>query len=201
VKPVSLRDYLNDPDSAKHRVVFERRDTRCPHDPWKLRDEFLSCPPEEWKNFVEYTGHFGTFRLSKNDFAEWQQLIREALLLHPRDWKTLESRFPQNKVLRLYRALILGFAWNEKVPTAQVRTNQTLDAIIATIQLDILSGVQFKVCARADCLNPPFKIETRHKIYCSSECAHLVAVRTSRARAAKNKSSRQQSARKPKLRG
>ena len=46
----------------------------------------------------------------------------------------------------------------------------------------VLSGVEFRWCARPDC-NQMFRKETGHdKIYCSPECAHLTAVRASRAR-------------------
>src|ERR1035437_6851085 len=92
MKVVSLRNYLDDPDSAEFRSIPERRNPHGPFDPWELREEFLSCPPEHWEGFVEMAGNFGTFRLSKNDFVEWQQLIREALIRHPREWRQLESK-------------------------------------------------------------------------------------------------------------
>jgi hypothetical protein len=188
---VSFRDYLKDPDSAEHRFVPVSRQPHGPFDPWQLREEFLSLEPEHWEGFVEMAGQFGTFRISKNDFVEWQQLLRQALLRHPRGWRKFESRFDRRKVGKLFEPLPISFAWDAVVPTARIRTTKTLVAIIATIQLDVLRGAEFKVCARADCPSPPFKVETRHKIYCSPECAHLVAVRNSRARAAKNKRSRQ----------
>ena len=188
---VSLRDLLEDADSAQHRFVPDSRGPYGPFEPWQLREDFLSWVPEYWQGFVEMAGQFGTFRISKNDFVEWQQLLREALLRHPREWRKLESRFDRRKVSKLFEPLPMSFAWDVAVPTARICTTTALTAIIATIQLDVLRGAEFKVCARADCPNPPFKVETRHKIYCSPECAHLVAVRNSRARAANNKSSRQ----------
>jgi hypothetical protein len=190
-RAVSLRDYLNDPDSAQHRLVPISRGLHGPFDPWELREEFLSCPLEYWEGFVAMAGHLGTFRISKTDFAEWQRLIREALLRHPREWRKLESQFDRRKIAMLFKPLPIVFAWDATAPTARISTAGTLTAIIATIQLDLLRGAQFKTCARTDCVNPPFKVESRHKIYCSPECAHLVAVRNSRARAAKNKRSRQ----------
>lgn len=190
MKVVSLRDYLNDPGSAEHRSVPVSREPHGPFDPWELREEFLSCPPEYWEGFVEMAGEVGLFRISQNDFAEWQHLIREALIRHPREWRKLEFQFDRRKVRKLFEPLPISFAWDAMTPTARISTTKTLTAIIATLQLDVLRGAQFKVCARTDCVNPPFKVEARHKIYCSPECAHLVAVRNSRARAAKNKSSR-----------
>lgn len=195
-RAVSLRDYLNDSDSAQHRLVPISRGLHGPFDPWELREEFLSCPPEYWEGFVAMAGHFGTFRISKNDFAEWQRIIREALLRHPREWRKLESQFDRRKIRKLFEPLQIMFAWDAMAPTAKISTAGTLTAIIATIQLDVLRGARFKVCARTGCVNPPFKVEVRHKIYCSHECAHLVAVRNSRARAAENKPASQRAVRK-----
>jgi hypothetical protein len=200
-KAVSLRDSLNNPESAQHRLIPVSREPHGPFDPWELREEFLSCPPEYWEGFVEMAGDFGPFRISQDDFAEWQHLIREALLRHPREWEKLESRFDSSKVRRLFEPLPISFAWAAKVPIARIRTGKTLIAIIATIQLDVLRGAEFKVCARTDCTNPPFKVEARHKIYCSAGCAHLVAVRNSRERAANNKRSTKRALRKHALRG
>lgn len=200
-RAVSLRDLLNDPNSAEYRSVPVSREPHGPFDPWELREKFLSCPPEYWEGFVEMAGTLGLIRISKNDFAEWQRLIREALLRHPREWRKLESQFDRRKVSKLFEPLPIKFAWDAMVPTARISTVKTLTAIIATIQLDVLRGAQFKVCARTDCANPPFKVESRHKIYCSPECAHLVAVRNSRARAEKDKRSRQRAARKQAARG
>lgn len=158
-------------------------------DPWNLRDEFLSWRPEDWERFVQLTGDFGTWLIKMNDFVEWQQIVREALLRPSREWDKLRSRFDPGKVHRLFAPAPITFIWDAVAPAAKIRTTTTITAIVATIQLDVLKGAQFKVCARTDCVSPPFKVEARHKIYCSPECAHLVAVRRSRARAAKNKSS------------
>ncbi len=198
---VSLRDFLHDPDSAEHRSLPVRREPHGPFNPWELRQEFLSWPLEYWEGFLEMAGTLGLFRISKNDFAEWQRLIREALLRHPREWKKLESQFDRRKVSKLFKPLPIRFAWDAMVPTATISTVKTLTAIIATIQLDVLRGVLFKVCARTDCVNPPFEVESRHKIYCSPECAHLVAVRNSRARAAKGKATTQLAVRRRTARG
>ena len=202
-KVVSLRDYLNDPDSAQHHLLPrpKERGQYGPFDPWQLRSDFLTWPAEIWEGFVEMAGTLGPFRISKNDFEEWQRLLREALIRHPREWRGLEAKFDRRKVRVLFEPLPISFVWDGEAPEARIRSCKTLNVIIATIQLDVLSGARFKVCARTDCVNPPFKVETRHKIYCSPQCAHLVAVRNSRARAAKYKGSRQRAAGKQEPRG
>ena len=155
-----------------------------PFDPWALREQFLSWPSENWGMFVEMAGDFGGFGLSQNSFAEWQQLLREALVRPAREWNTLHATFSPQKANRLLGSLPLKFDWSGTGPTARVQTKATLDAMIASIQVDKLQGAEFRVCARLDCKKPPFKVGTRQKIYCDSDCAHLVAVRNSRTRAA-----------------
>jgi hypothetical protein len=195
LSPLSLRDYLKDPDSAQFRFVRENdRRPFGPIDPWQLRDIFLSYSPDEWKSFVYMAGYFGTFRLSKTDFVEWQALLREALTRPPSEWRKLESTFDLRKVVRLFSPLPITLELETQTPTARIRIGQSLQAMIATIQLDILQGARFQYCARIDCTAPPFKLESRHeRIYCSSDCAHLVAVRNSRASAKKPKRTKRRS--------
>lgn len=218
MEPVRWRESILHPESARHRFISEKLSPRplpdwlekClptpkdvglpklhgPFDPWKLRDDFLTWPPESWESFIEMAGNFGPMWLSQNDFVEWQHLLREALIVPPNEWQKFYSRFDKMKVRKLLAALPIWFEWDTQTPTARIRTH-TVGAIIASIQLDLLQGAQFRVCARPDCHNPPFKVEARQKIYCSYECAHLVAVRNKRARDAENKNSRARAARKP----
>jgi hypothetical protein len=176
---------LSYPDVAQHRFVPKTRNPNGPFDPWELREDFLNWPDAYWETFVDMAGSFGTFRLSKRDFVEWQALLREALVRPPNKW--WEMLFDTRKVDKLFMPLPVTFEWNELTPLAVVRTGRTLQAIIATIQLDKLHGSEFRICARSDCKNAPFKIEARHKIYCTPACAHLVAVRNSRGREARSK--------------
>lgn len=183
-------------DPPEYEMVLAGGKMQGSFDPWNLRDEFLSWRPEDWERFVQLTGDFGTWLIKKNDFVEWQRIVREALLRPPQEWDQLRSRFDPTKVHRLVAPVGITFVWDAVPPAAKIRTTTTIAAIIATIQLDVLRGALFKVCARTDCVSPPFKVEARHKIYCSPECAHLVAVRKSRARAANSKSRRQRFAKK-----
>jgi hypothetical protein len=191
LKPLSLRDFLHDDDdSVEYRFVCDfKQERHGPFDPWELRKEFLTGPPEHapddvrelwWQGFVAMAGSPGLFRISKKGFAEWIALLKEAMLRHPREWKKLEARFDPGKVRMLLRPLPVTFDWDGEAPAARIAISGTLPVIIATVQLDALNGAQFRACARTDCVNPPFKLESRRKIFCSPECAHLVAVRRSR---------------------
>jgi hypothetical protein len=188
VEAISLHDYLKNPDTAEFRFRLPEGKSRGPFDPWQLRNDFLGWPVEHWSGFFEMAGTLGTFRISMNSFAEWQRLLRRALLLPAREWKGLREEFDPQKVAKLRGNLTIRFEWDGEAPTARLWAGNALNAIIATVQVDALQGAQFRVCARQDCKNPPFRVEARHKIFCCSDCAHLVAVRNDRKRKAEAKS-------------
>jgi hypothetical protein len=155
-------------------------------DAWKLRSEFLECPIVDWLEFLVRAGRFDLRRISQNDFAEWQQLIRRALVTRPKEWKSLYYEFDFNKVVALELPVPIRFEWDGDMPIVRIGRSTVLNMMIATIQLDFLQGAEFRLCARQDCKSAPFQVSARRKIYCDSDCAHLVAVRMSRARAAKS---------------
>lgn len=198
VRLMSMRSYVKDRRSAQYRFVPDReRRPSGPFDPWELREALLTWNPEEWEVFVYMAGNFGPGKLTENDFLEWQKLVKSALLTPPANWQSLKNMFSPEKVEKLLAPLPITFQWESSVPTACIKTRRSLSAIIASIQIDALQGSQFKVCARHDCHSAPFKVEARQKIYCSAECAHLVAVRESRKRQAgqsQNKASEKTSA-------
>lgn len=186
--PFRKRSYEENPDTAvfvSRRLADKWRET---FDPWQLRDDFLTWPSEDWQVFCKRVGYFRRYGISKNLFVQWQQLLRKALILPPKEWKSLIGEFDESMVHDLLEPLKIRFEWEGEAPIARISERTALKAIIATIQVDALQGAQFRVCARHDCNSLPFKVEARHKIFCCSDCAHLVAVRNSRARAAEVKS-------------
>jgi hypothetical protein len=194
VQPVSKREFFDNPRSTTLRYRFVEMDDKCaPFDPWQLRDYFLGWKTEDWQAFFCMAG--GWWRsgsrdpyISESDFCEWQQLLRESLLRPAKDWRALAGQFAEGKVSRLTGPLQIVFDWRGDVPVARAVLTDSLTAIIATVQIDALQGAKFRICARSDCKSAPFRIEARHKIFCSPECAHLVAVRKSRERAVEAKS-------------
>lgn len=177
-------DSVRRPYLSKFEFVPNDERPNGPFNPWELREGFLSTPPEDWTGFVCWAGSFTRSLVSQKDFVEWQGLVREALIRPATEWRNLSGRFDVDKVRKLHDPLPITFDWKAQTPVARIITGQTLQVVIATVQLDQLQGARFKICARHDCHAPPFRVEARHKIYCSSDCAHLVAVRNSRARAA-----------------
>jgi hypothetical protein len=66
---------------------------------------------------------------------------------------------------------------------AQVIATTALDAILATVYVDKLRGIEFQVCALKEC-NETFEKQSDHgKIYCSNYHAHLASIRRKRAEA------------------
>jgi hypothetical protein len=190
VEPTSQKAFQKNPATARFRFAYGIAEGKSqPIDSWQLRDRFLSWPIEDWQGFFEVSGKWdvGPMRttFSRDDFAEWQRLLRAALVRQPRDWGSLSRDFEVNKVISLRHALAIHFDWDGKVPSARIRSQDPLRSMIASIQIDKLKGATFRVCARTDCTNAPFRVGTRNKIFCSSDCAHLVAVRESRKRARK----------------
>jgi hypothetical protein len=191
LEPINFRVRRASLDSTDTRFRFTKEEgerSAVPIDPWQLRERFLLWPLEDWLLFFEISGQWDVSErysfFTKDDFAEWQRLLRAALVREARDWKTLTQEFDSRKTIFLELPLPLVFDWNGKVPATRIVGQDALTSMIATIQIDQLQGAQFRVCARHDCNNPPFRLEARHKIYCTPECAHLVAVRKSRERLA-----------------
>ena len=70
---------------------------------------------------------------------------------------------------------------------AEVIPVTALDAILATVYVDKLRGIEFQVCALKEC-NQTFEKQSDHgKMYCSNYHAHLASVRRRRADAKKKK--------------
>jgi hypothetical protein len=188
VEPTSRRAFQRNPATAKFRFADGNATQKGkPIDSWQLRERFLSWPLEDWQRFFEISGKWQVGSIgdsfSRDDFAEWQRLLRAALVCQAKGWSTLYREFHAPKVVWLHFALAIHFEWDGKVPSARIRSPDALQSMIASIQIDKLQGAAFRMCARPDCTSVPFRLGARNKIFCSTDCAHLVAVRESRKRA------------------
>jgi hypothetical protein len=168
-------------------------------DPWWVRSEFLLTQDGvglDLKFFADAYGCFaapGVLKCSEQDpdgekdFEQWRSLVRKLLLTPRKDWRTLEKQYGEYKLRK-----VMGFSMRFGIeydpnnqPYAVIGVSYTLDAILATIQIDLLDGLEFRECARPDCKAPPFKRTSGHeRKYCSDRCAHLEAVRAHRIRQA-----------------
>jgi len=78
--------------------------------------------------------------------------------------------------------LPMHIEWKRGGAFAVVETITGWEMLVATIHLDLLRHADFKSCARADCGIPFPRLSGHNQIYCSPECAHVVAQRALRRR-------------------
>ena len=114
-------------------------------------------------------------KITFSEFQELQKLIRTVA-------NTPLSEWPPNELPIGLNPERLALRWETTPFTFVHETNMGIEACCAQVFFEKLSGIEFRWCSRADC-DEMFRKETGHdKIYCSPECAHLMAVRNSRAR-------------------
>jgi hypothetical protein len=154
-------------------------------DAWRIREEFLAI--HDCAHLREFLDQTGYFHLSLDVFSrltEWQGLISKLMVTPPEKWARLKETLNWKQRLAFSKeAPSVLFRWKDEKPSLAIWAAFTLNAMVASIQVDHLRGAKFAFCQRTDCGNI-YSIESSHRrMYCSYECGHLVAVR--RARAAK----------------
>jgi hypothetical protein len=154
-------------------------------DGWTIRDRFLSLRRNESDllKFLRWAGRFPPVYLAKDyevsAFWKWQGIFLEALLQKNIDWKKGFGSFPY--LFLEQRLSDIQFLLVGRSPKAVVRPLCGLYAIGTTIELDLVSGAEFKWCARPDCPKKIFQpASRRQKKYCSYDCAHLQSIRNAR---------------------
>ena len=102
IRPMSKREFFENPENPALRyVIVPGQDVCDPFDPWELRDYFLGWRIEDWHGFFYMAGGWSSsFGITQRDFAEWQQLLREALVRPAKDWRSLNE-----ESLKAYRPL------------------------------------------------------------------------------------------------
>ena len=150
------------------------------------------------------------------DFFEWQTIVKKLMVKPPTSWGFLTQNpvepfqmdFPDggtslkiefggflatldflkaDAIVNSFR-LPLNFVWQSNGRHyLRIETTDILKAIMAKIGLDHVSRTINRLCQRPDC-EKHFVLKTkRTRKYCSPECAHVMAMRANRARAAKKK--------------
>jgi hypothetical protein len=182
-----------------------------PIDVYEIRDQFFNISePEQGLRLFNQYGIFGgehqssfpfQVALSFADLLQWQKLLRECRLTEPGSWETLSKEYARLR----HSSSILG-AQDILIPLESpirisLRCWCVRDAILAAIYLDKLANVKSSMCHRPDC-GVVFNHESGHqRKYCTSDCAHLVAVRNERKRKAEAKSKAAKKAPNKKHRG
>ena len=116
-----------------------------------------------------------------SELEEIQSLVKDAAVLDVADWPSLMDRYLESYVDPLRFCPKFQVEWDSTPPFIWCKTPNALEAIGVVLRLQKLNGTRFRYCSRADC-DQIYRVATHHqRKYCSPACAHLVAVRQSRA--------------------
>jgi len=137
-------------------------------------DETIAGLAKEW----HLTSQNGVFPIAVTDIWTFRERIRGMLL---------QRTFSSSAYLDFANT---GFSVpcgdfpvhyeTSSVASGEIIVTQTLQALLATVFIDVARGIKFKVCARKDC-KKPFPLESKHKRkFCSQYCGHLVSQRDKR---------------------
>jgi|GEM_PF-5343753 len=160
-------------------------------DPWIIRDEFMAIKTVTGlTDFLNKTGSFDRYFSGFSGLSRWQLLFAKMLKLNPQRWSQLGELYGVGRVRTVLRVgqFHTRFIWADGKPSCSIHTGTTIQAIVATMQLDHLRGAKFRFCARPDC-GRPYEVTSKHqRLYCSQYCAHFTSLRKLRdkKRAARN---------------
>jgi hypothetical protein len=117
--------------------------------------------------------------LSFAELIEWQALLKKCWLNDPSAWEAMAEQSGLFKVREILEEPRLSIGFGAPI-RMRLSCHSVRDAILAAVYLDKLANIRSSMCHRPDC-GIVFNHKSKHKrIYCSSDCAHLEAVRNSR---------------------
>jgi hypothetical protein len=183
-----FRKDADDPNEAifggRANFKLERRT----FDPWKVREEFFSIrSPNHLWSFLERTGLFATALDAFTDLDEWKTLFRALMKSNPVRWSQLKGDFAERKLTLVLQTRLPSFEvqWGKSVHRIALTATSTLAAIVTSIEIDHLRGVEYAFCQREDC-GKPYPSRSNKK-FCDYDCAHLYTVRRLRAKQRRNR--------------
>jgi hypothetical protein len=147
---------------------------------WTMRDEFFHLHRNDNDALLKFLNRWGWWRswesfdssVAETAASIWdlQQIFRSAVSGTLGTWLN-DSR---NEFFPMIVRPQSGF------PPYLLSLRSCELAIRATITIDLLQRVEFRICARRDC-RAPYAIESGHaRKYCTQYCGHLVSVRKNR---------------------
>ncbi len=164
-------------------------------DAWAMRDEFLALEKEtvalclflsRWGLWNWARGYDGGRILGKP--ALGFVLAFPNLIWERRD--KFASGMAGKPSLWLKTASPLSFTQSNEPPYFNMERSYCEDVIEATISIDHLRNLKYRLCKLEDC-RKPYRVKTKQRrMYCSTKCAHLANVRKLRAEKKKAQSKR-----------
>jgi hypothetical protein len=123
------------------------------------------------------------------DQDHWANLLRSPSLLRaefgpaPADDAPPFKKFDFAAKANLSNTLPLHLEWRRSSPNAVIQPITGWELLIATAQVDLVSGAAFQVCQRMDCGIP---FSGRRRKYCQWYCGHIESVRAHREKGRNN---------------
>jgi hypothetical protein len=157
-----------------------------PIDPYYMREEFLSLRHDE-RELLRFLDKYGLWEneepMEVNEYWDFQEFLRATLLSGKGIRGQLLSRSAFGKLPGpLHKSLTIDFEYNKGGLQFVTRTIGCLDAIIASMQIDVIRDTKYKKCARHDC-PIVFVVNSQHKRkYHNESCKHVEVMRRSRER-------------------
>jgi hypothetical protein len=155
-------------------------------DAWKMRDEFMALEKEPWalSFFLSRWGLWDSDRGYEARSTVGKPHLAFALAFPNVIWER-RKRFADGLAggsgSWLKNAKPLSFSQTNEPPFFSMECSYCTDAIEATISIDHLRKLKYRLCKREDC-RKPYQVKTRQmRMYCSIKCAHLANVRKLRA--------------------
>jgi len=189
--PTSLDASL--PDSIRGREIPALLGTYAESpstaaNPEQMRDEFFALS-EDLLEIARFANRWGVWdRTSLFDFSGDDGIGIEGPLIpciFPHQMFAQRAEYRRARQLKPAKWLgtpraAIPTSQRDRAPYFFAEAYHCRMAIEYLITLDHLRGARIAVCARSDC-GAQYEIMSQHKrLYCSTECAHLVAVRRSR---------------------
>lgn len=196
--------YYPDDDVAKQlRDDWEqfRGDTYPEREGWEVRRRFVKINgPGEALLFLNAIGRFSPLthrgplhegKLSFRQFCKLQEFTRHALLHPPEEWRFELLNSFSDKVREKFECWPdVAIAVHNGAPICFQNCESLVEVLATTLNLDKVLGTTYRFCAREDC-GELFELGSQSsRIFCTSDCAHLIAVRRSRDKERKRASRR-----------
>lgn len=180
-------------DTGDHfRPALDSKQPNLSANPWAMREEFFALREGDNESLLGFLNRWGAWRgvdciiptpdnptLDESAAYIWgrHQAFRDAIARTRKEWLSAES----SNILPFLIRPQSGY------PPYLLSLRYCEIAIGATITIDLLNQVKFRLCARPDC-GAPYKIESEHpRKYCTQYCGHLESVRKKRKESKKRR--------------
>jgi len=190
--PSSLESESRETDNLLQPTIANRQ-TKKVADAWIMRDEFFHLKHGDTDALLEFLNRWGWWRecgLADLPKLRWERPVSAAAIWDKQErfrralsepvaawlYKRLDS---ERQIEDQDHNMLLRTHLFPEYPHHRVVVRACEPALLMTITIDLLTGVEFRLCKRKDC-NTPFKFTDPRKQYCQQYCAHIESVRAKR---------------------